>query len=200
MNIFKSFKAQMLNHRNVEDVFTPSSPIKDPENLKGRDDEIKTILQTIISKGRHGLIFGDRGIGKSSLALSSLNGAVKEKIYNGKIIKVECGVDSTFDSIIKKPLTELDPDYASNKLEETTKTSGTLGVPKVLSGERIVETKKTIAQKSSYKKINKYFHKRTQQYSTKDPSTATRNINTINVSQIRDRVVEASSKKIRENK
>ena len=148
MNIFKSFKAQMLNHRNVEDVFTPSSPIKDPENLKGRDDEIKTILQTIISKGRHGLIFGDRGIGKSSLALSSLNGAVKEKIYNGKIIKVECGVDSTFDSIIKKPLTELDPDYASNKLEETTKTSGTLGVPKVLSGERIVETKKTIEKET----------------------------------------------------
>lgn len=144
MSVFENFKSKIDRHSNVQDVFTPSSPIKDPNNLKGRDKEIEAILTTIISKGRHGLIFGDRGIGKSSLAISSLNGALKEGIYNGGIIKVQCGESSTFEKIIKKALIETDPDYASHKMEETTKTSGSIGVPKVLSGERHVETKKII--------------------------------------------------------
>lgn len=144
MSVFEKFKAKADRHSNVQDVFTPSSPIKDPENLKGRDKEIETILTTIISKGRHGLIFGDRGIGKSSLAISSLNGAIKAKIHKGIIIKVQCGESSTFEKIIKKALLESDPDYASHKMEETVKTTGSIGVAKLLSGERHVETKKTI--------------------------------------------------------
>lgn len=144
MSVFDKFKAKVDRHSNVQDVFTPSSPIKDPDNLKGRDKEIETILTTIISKGRHGLIFGDRGIGKSSLAISSLNGALKAKIHKGSIIKVQCGESSTFEKIIKKALVETDPDYASYKMEETVKTSGSIGVPKVVSGERHVEIKKII--------------------------------------------------------
>lgn len=144
MSVFDKFKAKVDRHSNVQDVFTPSSPIKDPDNLKGRDKEIETILTTIISKGRHGLIFGDRGIGKSSLAISSLNGALKTGIHKGSIIKVQCGENSTFEKIIKKALVETDPDYASYKMEETVKTSGSIGVPKVISGERHVETKKII--------------------------------------------------------
>ncbi|HBQ0390345.1 TPA: ATP-binding protein, partial [Klebsiella pneumoniae] len=99
MSVFEKFKAKVDRHSNVQDVFTPSSPIKDPENLKGRDKEIEAILTTIISKGRHGLIFGDRGIGKSSLAISSLNGALKSKIHKGIIIKIQCGESSSFEKI-----------------------------------------------------------------------------------------------------
>ncbi|WP_312424044.1 ATP-binding protein [Serratia sp. (in: enterobacteria)] len=144
MSVFEKFKEKIDSHKNVQDVFTPSSPIKDPENLKGRDKEIEAILTTIISKGRHGLIFGDRGIGKSSLATASLNGALKSKIYNGTIIKVQCGESSTFEKIIKKALLEKSEDYASSKMEETVKTAGTAGIPKILSGERHVEIKKVI--------------------------------------------------------
>jgi len=144
MSVFEKFKAKVDRHNNVQDVFTPSSPIKDPDNLKGRDKEIEAILTTLISKGRHGLIFGDRGIGKSSLAISSLNGALKSKIHKGTIIKVQCGESSTFEKIIKKALIESDEDYASYKMEETIKTTGSLGVPKVISGERQVEIKKII--------------------------------------------------------
>lgn len=144
MSVFEKFKAKVDRHNNVQDVFTPSSPIKDPENLKGRDKEIEAILTTIISKGRHGLIFGDRGIGKSSLAISSLNGALKSNIHKGIIIKVQCGESSTFEKIIKKALIEADENYASHKMEETIKTTGSLGVPKILSGERQVEIKKII--------------------------------------------------------
>jgi len=142
MSVFEKFKSKIDRHSNVQDVFTPSSPIKNPENLKGRDKEIEAILTTIVSKGRHGLIFGDRGIGKSSLAISSLNGALTEKIYNGSIIKVQCGESSTFERIVQKALIGVDTDYASFRLEETTKTTGSVGIPKVISGERHTEVKK----------------------------------------------------------
>lgn len=144
MSVFEKFKSKVDRHNNVQDVFTPSSPIKNPENLKGRDKEIEAILTTIVSKGRHGLIFGDRGIGKSSLAISSLNGALAANIYNGSIIKVQCGVSSTFEKIVQKALIGIDPDYASFRMEETTKTTGALGIPKIISGERQTEVKKII--------------------------------------------------------
>ncbi|KFF71332.1 ATP-binding protein [Pectobacterium brasiliense] len=148
MSVFDKFKAKVDRHATAQEIFTPSSPIKDPDNLKGRDKEIETILTTITSKGRHGLIFGDRGIGKSSLAISSLNGAIKNEIYLGKIIKVQCGENSTFEKIVQKVLIEISPDYASKKMEETTKTSTSAGITKILGAERQTETKITIEKES----------------------------------------------------
>ena len=48
--------------------FTPAQPISKPEHLHGRDAKLKTIQRALASPGKHVFIYGDRGIGKTSLA------------------------------------------------------------------------------------------------------------------------------------
>lgn len=48
--------------------FTPAQPISKPEHLHGRVAKLKTIQRALASPGKHVFIYGDRGIGKTSLA------------------------------------------------------------------------------------------------------------------------------------
>ena len=49
-------------------VFTPSSPISALELFSGRQEEIRRISDAINSVGKHAILYGDRGVGKTSLA------------------------------------------------------------------------------------------------------------------------------------
>lgn len=48
--------------------FTPAQPISRPEHLYGRDAKLKSISRAIGSPGKHIFVYGDRGVGKTSLA------------------------------------------------------------------------------------------------------------------------------------
>jgi Cdc6-like AAA superfamily ATPase len=52
----------------LKGYFTPAQPISKPEHLHGRDAKLKTIQRALTSPGKHVFIYGDRGIGKTSLA------------------------------------------------------------------------------------------------------------------------------------
>lgn len=78
-NIFAKFKAQKAKIKNVDSYFTPSKPIEAYTHLKGRDEEVQHILGTLTTAGQHCMIYGERGIGKSSLALSTLEGGKKSR-------------------------------------------------------------------------------------------------------------------------
>lgn len=48
-------------------LLSPARPIHDVEYLKGRNKELDTIKKCLYAPGRHVFIYGDRGVGKSSL-------------------------------------------------------------------------------------------------------------------------------------
>ena len=50
------------------DVFTPRRPIGTRELLAGRYDLLLKLIQDITSPAQHALLYGDRGVGKSSIA------------------------------------------------------------------------------------------------------------------------------------
>lgn len=78
-------------------VVFPTSPIRSVEHLKGRDDELERIDRALYQDGRHIFIYGDRGVGKSSL------GATAAYLYqsaDAEPIFVGGSVDDTFKSII----------------------------------------------------------------------------------------------------
>ena len=50
-----------------EQVFTPGTPIKENELFAGRIDQISKLTQRIRSPGSHAVVYGERGVGKSSL-------------------------------------------------------------------------------------------------------------------------------------
>lgn len=78
-------------------VINPATPIKSIEHLKGRDNFLIEIKRTLFSAGRHIFIFGDRGVGKSSLAATA---AAQYQSSDAEPISVGGAVDETFTSII----------------------------------------------------------------------------------------------------
>ena len=50
-----------------EQVFTPGTPIRENELFAGRKPQIEKLSQRIRSPGTHAVIYGERGVGKSSL-------------------------------------------------------------------------------------------------------------------------------------
>jgi Cdc6-like AAA superfamily ATPase len=51
----------------VNEIFTPSSPVTVAELFAGRTGQMLRIIDTIAERGRHAVLFGERGVGKTSL-------------------------------------------------------------------------------------------------------------------------------------
>ncbi|MGY3453513.1 AAA family ATPase [Bradyrhizobium sp. USDA 4353] len=77
---------------------TPSKSIQTPERLFGRTKNLRTIDRALSSPGRQIFIHGDRGVGKTSLALTAANLHTSSEL---KPIHVMCGAHSTFAEVIQ---------------------------------------------------------------------------------------------------
>lgn len=77
---------------------TPSESIKSRERLFGRDRSLTTIDRALSSPGRQVFIFGDRGIGKTSLALTA---AHLHTSSEHAPIHVNCGAFTDFGDVVQ---------------------------------------------------------------------------------------------------
>ncbi len=50
--------------------FTPNSPIDSRDLFAGRERQVDSVISTIFQKGSHAVLFGERGVGKTSLAIT----------------------------------------------------------------------------------------------------------------------------------
>ncbi|MCG7996599.1 MAG: ATP-binding protein [Candidatus Thiodiazotropha taylori] len=82
----------------LKKYLSPSRPIATIERLHGRSTALRDIEKAFHADGRNVFIFGDRGVGKSSLAQTA---ATQYQSSDNDYILVECCPDSTFSSIIK---------------------------------------------------------------------------------------------------
>src|SRR5450759_55261 len=88
-------------------IFTPTSPIEERSLFAGRRPQIEKIIDAVNQKGQHAIIFGERGVGKTSLAkvLSScLSGVPNTSILAARI---NCDTADNFDSVWRKVFSEL---------------------------------------------------------------------------------------------
>ncbi len=81
----------------LKETVSPTFPIRTVELLKGRENELETVRRALLMPGRHAFIYGDRGVGKSSLAHTAAN---LYQSSDGVPITVSGSVDGTFNSII----------------------------------------------------------------------------------------------------
>lgn len=78
-------------------VLSASAPIRSEEHLFGREMELDRIKKALYISGRHVFIYGDRGVGKSSLAATAAN---RYQSSDSEYIDIGCGPDSTLFSIV----------------------------------------------------------------------------------------------------
>lgn len=80
----------------LQQYLSPSSPINRVQALRGREDQITQITRAFHSPGRQVFIYGDRGVGKSSLALAVANYLAPE---DHRPIQIACNHGSFYTLI-----------------------------------------------------------------------------------------------------
>lgn len=90
----------------IEEAFTPHTPVVD-DLFCGRKKEIESIIEGLSEKGNHIVLYGDRGVGKTSLARYSCRKYEETENTDTNNIMVSCCANDTFQSVIEKVFTEL---------------------------------------------------------------------------------------------
>jgi Cdc6-like AAA superfamily ATPase len=88
-------------------VFTPATPVSEDSLFAGRMKELRRVLDTINQQGRHGVIFGERGVGKTSLA-SVISSRLRSPGQTVVAPRVNCDSNDTYSSLWKKVFSEID--------------------------------------------------------------------------------------------
>jgi energy-coupling factor transporter ATP-binding protein EcfA2 len=92
----------------VNKAFTPSTPIDDRRLFADRPDQMMACLQTFSQKGRHIALFGERGVGKTSLANIIPEIVSSANIPSMKALRVDCNTNDNYNTIWKKVFRELE--------------------------------------------------------------------------------------------
>lgn len=99
----------------MNEAFLPSAPVHRQELLSGRQGQLFSLLETSQTPGGHAAIFGERGVGKTSVA------AVFETDLRGRgvrAVRINCSAASTFQSLVSDVLTEWLSDSPEPAAEE----------------------------------------------------------------------------------
>lgn len=120
-------------------VIRPSAPISSFEMLFGREKQVNEIESALYADGRHVFIYGDRGVGKTSLAQTV---AIKLQTHNDPIF-VGCEPSSTLSSIVNDILIKA-------KVSSTSVSEMTLGASLSMMGTGISAQHKRTDKSSAY--------------------------------------------------
>jgi len=87
-------------------VFTPTAPIDEKSLFAGRKNQIRKVLDAVFQKGQHAVVFGERGVGKTSLSnvLADFLHSPGTTILSPRI---NCDAQDTFESLWLKIFNEI---------------------------------------------------------------------------------------------
>lgn len=121
-------------------VFTPGAPVDEKDLFAGRLEQFDKVLQAATQRGYHAVLYGERGVGKTSLA-NILAGALRNS--PGWIApRVNCDGGDTFSSLWRKALqdivlTRVKPSAGFVSTEATEHQSFLASLPEELSPDDI---------------------------------------------------------------
>lgn len=96
-------------HVSLSRIFTPSAPINRRELFRGRIDQVLEITTAINQPGRHVVLYGERGVGKTSLA-NLLTDFIGSSVGGDEVqpaVRVNCTTQDDFRSMWAKVFREL---------------------------------------------------------------------------------------------
>lgn len=98
---------QLSLFSKAANVYSPGAPIDKSELFAGRLDQIQDVLNAVSQRGQHVVIYGERGVGKTSLTNVLEELINKNNLKNTVFKNINCDVDDDFSKIWHKILREI---------------------------------------------------------------------------------------------
>jgi hypothetical protein len=95
----------------VYGAFSPGAPIKLQEDLSGREEQAARLRNIVLGAGEHALIYGERGVGKTSIS-NTFYASISSPTRRVRAIHVNCGT-SDFPAIWRKVFRRIDAPQGS---------------------------------------------------------------------------------------
>lgn len=152
-DLFGIRKERRIIASGVRQVFTPHQPIDSVQLLFGREAEVSRLIEQISTPGQHALLFGDRGVGKSSLA-NITRTVVFEQLLEGRVFFQRCDSMSTFDTLVSKPLAELGISPPAGQLQHRHKQSGEAGLEIPLLSAGVSSERETVETSAPVERLS----------------------------------------------
>lgn len=95
---------KMQRFFKLAQVFTPSAPVASRSFFAGRVEQILEVTTAIAQPGRHVMLYGERGVGKTSLAniLQEILEPISPDL--GNAVRINCSTKDTFRTVWVKVL------------------------------------------------------------------------------------------------
>lgn len=90
----------------VGQAFSPAAPVSNRDLFAGRTEKMESLVDVVFETGQHAVIYGERGVGKTSLA--SIMGDVFADHETKLSIRVNCITHDTFTTVWRKILDEIE--------------------------------------------------------------------------------------------
>jgi energy-coupling factor transporter ATP-binding protein EcfA2 len=96
--------SKLVRYAKVARVFTPGAPINSQALFAGRMPQIMEVVNASMQRGQHAMLYGERGVGKTSLA-NVLHEFLSDATLTS--VKVNCSTNDTFVTLWTRVFREL---------------------------------------------------------------------------------------------
>lgn len=95
----------------IMETFSPSAPVEERDLFSGRSAQLEALLDAVNQRGKHAILFGERGVGKTSLA-NILKLDARRPNRQTMYVRVNADPTDTFESLWRKVFKRMS--YASD--------------------------------------------------------------------------------------
>ena len=120
-------------------AFTPASPVSEDELFAGRIGQVRRVIDAINQKGQHAIIYGERGVGQTSLANILSSRLVSRAGVEAIAPRINCDGTDNFNTLWKKALEKIEMVQGTKGIGFGPVTTETVGTAKDLlsNGEKV---------------------------------------------------------------
>lgn len=103
------------------ELFSPTHPVRETDLFAGRSDQMRRIMSAIMQAGQHAIVYGDRGVGKTSL-INTVSGRIYKNATLTRIFPIQCYDGDDYAAIWERVFKEhrwLNGDHAFDDIDDT---------------------------------------------------------------------------------